>query len=91
MNCPLTSGDIDRGIDIAGRPKGYWDGKMHDRKAGQLIIEYLPPLTKKNQIAHCDIMHIGKRKYFVALLNPLNVAVSVKINNTKQTEVIWAI
>jgi hypothetical protein len=91
LNCPLTGADIDRGIQIAGRPKGYWEGKLHDRKAGQLIVEYLPPVTKKQQVAHCDIMHIDGQKYFVALINPLNAAVTVKINNTRTPEIVRAL
>lgn len=30
LNCPLIGADIDRGIDITGRPKGYWKGKLLD-------------------------------------------------------------
>ena len=91
LNCPLTGADVDRGIQIAGRPKGYWEGKLHDRKAGQLIVEYLPPATKKQQITHCDIMHINRQKYIVALVNPLNAAVVVKINNTRVPEITRAL
>jgi hypothetical protein len=82
-NCPLTRSDLERGIDIEGRPTGYWQGKLHDKKSGQLILEkVLPPLTKKHQIAHCDIMHIGQKKYFVAVINPMNLAVADAIENT---------
>lgn len=56
---------------------------MHDRKAGQLVVEYLPSLTKKRQVAHCDIMHIGMQNFVVTLINPLNAAVIV--NMTQQT------
>lgn len=62
--CQWTRHDIERGFQIYGRSKGYWnDGKMHDRKSNQVQLdEIAAPLTKKRQIAIVDIMAIGKRK-----------------------------
>ena len=91
LNCPLLPQDIERGIAIAGMPKGYHEGKMHDRKAAQIKAEWLPPTTKKQQIAHCDIMHCGRRKYFVAVVNPLNMAIAVALKNSKAPEIKRAI
>lgn len=54
-------------------------------------MEYWPPATKNQQIAHCDIMHINKQKYLVTLVNPLNAAVVVKIINTKVPEITRAL
>ena len=91
LNCPLTAQDVSRAVSIHNRPDGYWEGKMHDRKSGQIYPEYLPPLTKKNQIAHCDIFFVAKKTVFVALLNPLNLAVTVLLQSTRQSEVERAI
>ena len=54
---------------------------MHDRKSAQVVQEYLPPLTKKRQIAHVDIMFLGTKKYFVVLVNPTNMAFTIPIVN----------
>jgi hypothetical protein len=82
-NCPLTKAALERAIDIEGRPNGCWQGKLHDRNSGQLVVEKRSPImTKKDQITHCDIMHIGKRKNFVSVVNPMNLAVSTPISNT---------
>jgi hypothetical protein len=90
-NCNLSRQDIERGVDIMGRPKGYWNGKMHDKKSAQIIVEELPPLTKLSQIAHCDIMFVNKQSHFVALCNPMNLAITVPIASTKSKDICVAI
>jgi hypothetical protein len=83
INCPLTRADIERGIDIEGHPRGYWEGKMHGRKASQIVQEVTPlPQTKRNQIGHCDIMYVGGQIVFVALVNPMNLGVAKVIKST---------
>ena len=90
-DCGLSRQDIERGVDMMGRPKGYWNGKLHDRKSGQVIVEELPPLTKLRQIVHCDIMFVHRKKHFVALCNPLNLAITVPIASTKTNDIARAI
>ena len=90
-NCDLTYADLERGLDIYGKPKGYWDGKLHDRKSAQIVQEYVPPLTKKRQIAHCDIMFIGPKRYFVCLVNPMSMAFTLPIAKTSTREIVRAI
>lgn len=87
LNCPLLPQDNERGIAIAGMPNGYHEGKMHNRKAAKIKAEYLPPMMKRQQIAHCDFMLYGRRKYFVVLVNPLNIAIAVAFKNSKALEI----
>ena len=91
LNCDLTYADIERGLDIYGRPQGYWEGKMKERKAAPVVTEYLEPITKKHQVAHCDIMYIDGRSFLVAVVNPMNLGVAVMINNHNAQEVQRAI
>jgi hypothetical protein len=82
LHCDLTYADIERAIDIHGHPKGYWEGKMKERKASRTVPEYLEPVTKKHQVANCDIMFIDGRSFLVAVVNPMNLGVAVMVNKT---------
>ena len=90
-NCDLTYADLERGLDIYGKTRGHWDGKLHDRKSAQVVQEYIPPLTKKRQVAHCNIKFIGPKKYLVYLVNPMNMAFTLPITRTSSKEIVRAI
>lgn len=60
---------------------------MYDRKFGQVKLEEITAsLTKNRQIVHVDMMAIGKRKTFVAVVNAIYLIINVPVKSSNAAQ-----
>lgn len=72
MNCPVTSQDIERAVDIYGTELAYLKGKTTKQRSVQVSRESRL-LISRNQALHVDIMFINKEAYLLSVSTPLGL------------------
>ena len=87
-NCGVTEKDVERAILIYGKPIGAIKGKHTNTKLSTIAPVSVPVLAKHDQVMSIDIMHVGEMPFIVTLITPLNLLMTVRIEN-RSVPHIW--
>ncbi len=77
----LNRQDIVHSYDIYGIPVAYVRGKTTRQAIARAVIDPEAIMREKTQVLHTDVMHIDGFKFFISVVEPLQLTVQTPSDN----------
>ena len=84
VNCPITSQDVIRMIEIYGNEANL-KGKMVDKGAVATVPQEIVAQVRTVQTMHCDIVYFDELPFLITVVKPLNLLLASDIAGSKKS------